>query len=246
MKKEREQKFGNWADKKSPYVVAVLLIALLYMTVTVISCSSKPSIHDNSWNVIDVNDEMRVLFNDKSAMTQGCFVFLSNKGSKRFDISISRNISQYSDYLTSEYKAKIAKGRVSTLPDYKETLKLFNSCLDFSSRMYCLDSLNSIYCSTMDFPDIAVELTREIGFDSSGFNKKSFLKNLQSTSLRTDLNNILNLHNIKVKEITIDPEGLCFFCDKGKFLDSYTLDNSAHIPDSVLFVSLIIKASTTK
>ena len=58
--------------------------------------------------------------------------------------------------------------------------------------------------------------------------------------MKEEMNGILKPFNLKVDRIEVDPEGLLFYQSKKFFIEHLTDTTNISVPDSILYVPLVI------
>jgi hypothetical protein len=180
-----------------------------------------------------------------------CFI-LKKQDNGNVDIAITF----MSDVIQMEKKSKDTsavsvsckmKSR-SRYPNSTEMLREFDLCLRKISDRHIMDSLRYIYCSTMDFSEIAVIVSHDLLSKRKDTSRLVFEtevdKAIYASPLRQRLNSVLRKYNVEVDSICALSEfhERTFLCvPKKSFLKLYDVDSKLSIPDNVLLSPITIK-----
>ena len=104
-----------------------------------------------------------------------------------------------------------------------------------------MDSLSSIICWTADFSRAAIYISEKFTKNPDKTNYRTQIaKLIKGTGMKEEMNGILKPFNLKVDRIEVDPEGLLFYQSKKFFIEHLTDTTNISVPDSILYVPLVI------
>lgn len=222
-------------------ILCLLLLGISLLT----TCSVKTEDSARKWCILNVKKGVDVFYtNDDATTSSSCCVFIAKRDSECFNIRLSEDIEQYSQFLPVKYKSRLKAEKHLTKPTGEELLSLLRSCCQYSSAYYNFDSLSTITCSSLDFPELAIAITAKYKNDKD---LDRLIKEVWSYSeTKDDIEAILKEYNVTVIDIQKQPEGYCLYTSKRNLLDNYTIDNEMNIQDRILFVPLVLSIAPIK